>query len=173
MRCPNCDASLSTVDYEGIEIDSCAVCGGDWLERGELGKIVRIREQRFSPEELDAIDAAAKIPGIPYTEIEREIPCPSCGVLTGPINYGGDTGIIINRCSQCEGIWVDRGELDNIQILAETWKDNLPDDLRKYGPKLEQVAREIEERNRVVVSDLPYVAKFINAVINGILDLTI
>ena len=92
-------------------------------------------------------------------------------MLTGPINYGGDTGIIINRCGKCDGIWVDAGELENIQMLVEAWKDNLPADLRKYGPRLDEVTAELEASNNVVVSQLPLVAGFINAAINGILDI--
>lgn len=170
MRCPGCDSNLRTIGYEGIDIESCAVCGGEWLDADELGKIVRIREQRFSAAERSAIDAGARIPGIPVAEIEREVVCPHCGVTTEPINYGGDTGIIINRCRGCRGIWVDSGELEKIQVLVEAWKDNLPADLRKYGPKLDEIAEQLETSNRVVVSQLPGVAGFINAVVNGILD---
>ena len=101
----------------------------------------------------------------------REVLFAALGVLTGAINYGGDTGIIINRCGKCDGIWLDTGELANIQMLVQAWKDNLPADLRKHGPRLDEVAAELEASNKVVVSQLPLVAGFINAAINGILDI--
>ena len=171
MRCPGCDSSLLTVDYEGVTIESCGTCGGEWLDAEELGHIVRIREEHFSEEERQAIDSAARIPGVPVEEIERDIMCPKCGVNTGPINYGADTGIIIDRCPQCSGIWVDSGELEKIQMLVENWKDNLPEDLRRYGPRLDEVAREVTSANQVVVSRLPLVGSLVNAVVNGMLDL--
>jgi Zn-finger nucleic acid-binding protein len=172
MRCPNCDSSLSTIDYEGVAIETCGVCGGEWLDADELGHVVRIREAHFSDEERRAIDSAAKIPGIPWQDIDRDIACPHCDTPTGPINYGADTGIIVDRCPQCHGIWLDASELEKIQILVESWKDNLPEDLRKYGARLGEVANEMETANKVAVSRLPLVGVFINAVVNGILDVT-
>lgn len=171
MRCPNCGSSLSTVDYEGIIIESCGSCRGQWLDADELGKIVRIRERVFSDEERRAIERSGRIPGIPVEEIERDITCPQCGVGTRPINYAVDTGIIIDRCGRCQGIWVDAGELEKIQALVESWKDRLPEDLRRYGPRLEEVAREADDANEVVVSGLPLVGSLVNAVVNGILDI--
>ncbi len=171
MLCPACDSTLSTVTYEGIEVETCNACGGCWLDADELGSIVRLREQRFTAEQRTAIDTFGQIHGIPVQDIERHIICPGCSASTGPINYGGDTGIIINRCPQCHGIWLDVGELEHIQMLVEAWKDGLPDDLRTYGPMLDRVAGELEASNQVTVSTLPLVAGFINAAVNGILDI--
>ena len=66
---------------------------------------------------------------------------------------------------------MDADELEKIQMLVESWKDNLPEDLQQYGPKLRQVADDIESANRVTVSRLPLVGSVINAAINGILDM--
>jgi len=168
MRCPGCDSTLSSLQYEGITVETCGTCSGCWLDADELGRIVRIREKRFSPQQWSSIDSLAKIPGIPVEEIERDIVCPSCDTSTGPINYGGDTGMIIDRCPKCRGIWLDVGELESIQMLVESWKDSLPDDLHRFGPLLDRVADDLKTGNQVAVSNLP--AGFINAVINGILD---
>ncbi len=170
MNCPNCTSELKSIQYEGITIETCPGCGGEWLDADELGHIVRIREVRFSDEERRAIDATAKIPGIPSQEIERDVTCPKCGNATGPINYGADTGIIIDRCGQCHGIWLDADELEKIQMLIETWKDNLPEDLKKYGPHLRKIAVELDRADDVTLSRLPIVGSYINAVVNGILD---
>ncbi len=170
MHCPACKSTLSTVTYEGIELDTCNKCSGCWLDADELGHIVRLREQRFTAEQQSAIDTAGRIPGIPVDDNERDIVCPGCGTVTGPINYGGDTGIIIDRCPECRGIWLDVGELEHIQMLVEAWKDGLPEDLRTYAPMLDRVAEELEASNEVTV---PHAAGFINAGINGILDITL
>ena len=173
MQCPACDATLSMVTYEGVEVGHCNVCGGCWLDADELGRIVSLREKRFTAAQRSAIDTAGRIPGIPVDDIERDIVCQGCKASTGPINYGGDTGIIINRCPQCRGIWLDVGELEHIQMLVEAWKDGLPDDLRTYRPMLDRVAEELDASNQVTVSTLPLVAGFINAAINGVLDIKV
>ena len=171
MRCPHCDTTLSTIDYEGVAIETCGSCGGEWLDDTELGHIVRIREETFSDEERRILDGATKIPGIPVADAGRDIVCPTCSATTVPVNYGGDTGIIIDRCPECHGIWLDGGELEKVQVLVEAWKDGLPEDLKKYGPKLQKVATELESRNKVAVSRLPLIGGFVNAMVGGILDL--
>lgn len=46
MRCPGCDEPLSTyefpeVDGASFDVELCAVCGGIWLDRGELARVQR------------------------------------------------------------------------------------------------------------------------------------
>jgi Zn-finger nucleic acid-binding protein len=40
MNCPVCNLEMRTSDREGIDIQYCTKCGGVWLERGKLEKIV-------------------------------------------------------------------------------------------------------------------------------------
>ena len=63
-------------------------------------------------------------------------------------------------------MWVDKGELEKVQQLVEGWDDQLPDDLKKYGPKLREVAVRIDSEDDVQVSRF----SLVNALINGVLD---
>ena len=148
MQCPTCQTPLRTMDYEGIRIDSCGDCGGTWLDAGELKHVVRAREVRFDPDERRAIASAAKITGIKMSEVDRAYTCPKCKEQTSAIHYGGDSGIIIDRCPACRGIWLDQGELEKIQQIVEGWEDCLPDDLAKHGAKLRQIAVDMEYRRQ-------------------------
>lgn len=172
MRCPHCQADLRIESYEGVEIETCDGCGGEWIDYDELRKIVRLREVKFTPEEQRAISAASSIAPDVLKTLDRDLPCPKCGGTTDALNYGGDTGIVVDRCTQCHGIWLDREELEKVQAVIEGWDDALPEDLRKYGPKLHDVAVQMDRADDVRVSRLPFVGRFINAAINGILDLT-
>jgi Zn-finger nucleic acid-binding protein len=167
MNCPNCNKLLRTIDYEGIHIETCPSCGGEWLDAEELGHVVKAREVRFDSEERRAIAAAARVTGVVLADVDRDLTCPKCFAKTDPVNYGGDTGIIIDKCTGCGGIWVDHNELEKIQMLIEGWEDQLPEDLAKYGPRLRQITREVDERDDVTVSRVG----FINAIINGVLDI--
>jgi hypothetical protein len=40
--------------------------------------------------------------------------CPKCGAELVPVPY---RGIELDKCSRCQGVWVDFGELD--QVVAE------------------------------------------------------
>jgi uncharacterized protein len=46
--------------------------------------------------------------------------CPKCGMELIEINY---KGIKIDECSECEGIWLDAGELATVAKLEKTGLD--------------------------------------------------
>lgn len=166
MKCPQCKSGLEAISYEGIHIETCPACHGEWLDGGELGHINRAREARFDPEERRAVAAAVKIKGVKLSDVDRDLACPKCGGQTDAVNFGGNSGIIIDRCTKCGGIWLDAEELEKIQILVEGWQDGLQDDLAKYGPRLHENAKDVDRRDDCSPSRFG----FINAVINGILD---
>ena len=173
MNCPNCKTELSGIEYEGIGIETCQACGGEWLDADELGKIVRIREVKFDEHERRAIAESTTITGVRLEDVDRDLICPKCGGTTDALNYGGDTGIILDRCTGCGGFWLDGDELEKVQMLVEGWNDALPDDLQKYGPKLRDVAARLDREDDVEISRLPLIGGFINTIINGILDVTV
>lgn len=41
MRCPKCGMELAEVDFRGVEVDTCFTCGGMYLDRGEIDKILK------------------------------------------------------------------------------------------------------------------------------------
>lgn len=167
MKCPNCGALLRTIEYEGIHLETCRDCQGEWLDADELKHVVKAREVRFDVQERRAIAESTTIQGVKLDEVDRDLACPKCGGQTDAINYGGDSGIVIDRCTTCHGIWLDADELEHIQMLVEGWDDGLKDDLAKYGPKMRKVAADVDRRDDVEVSSLG----FMNAIINGILDI--
>ncbi len=166
MKCPSCQSGLKTIRYEGIRIETCSACGGEWLDADELGQVNRVREVRFDPDERRAVAEATKITGVKLADVDRDLPCPKCAGQTDAINFGGDTGIIIDRCTSCKGMWLDASELEKVQMLVEGWRDGLKDDLARFGPRLREIAAEVDRRDDVTVSRFG----FVNAIINGILD---
>jgi Zn-finger nucleic acid-binding protein len=46
--------------------------------------------------------------------------CPKCGMQLIEINY---KGIAVDKCSSCEGIWLDAGELEAVSKFENTGKD--------------------------------------------------
>jgi len=48
--------------------------------------------------------------------------CPKCGMELIEIDY---KGIKIDRCSECEGIWLDAGELETMSKLEKSGIDKL------------------------------------------------
>ena len=48
--------------------------------------------------------------------------CPKCGMELIEIDY---KGIKVDKCSECEGVWVDAGELGAISKFEKTSLDKL------------------------------------------------
>ncbi|MCL4691468.1 MAG: zf-TFIIB domain-containing protein [Candidatus Hydrogenedentes bacterium] len=172
MNCPGCGRTLEPITYEGITLESCPGCGGEWLDGDELKHITEIREDKFDEQARKAIAESTTIHGVKLENVDRDLVCPKDGSPTDPINFGGDTGIILDRCTGCGGFWLDAGELEKVQRLVEGWDDKLTGDLAQYGAQLRNVAVDGDRNDDVTVSRIPLVGRFINACVNGILDIT-
>ena len=48
--------------------------------------------------------------------------CPKCGMELIEIDY---KGIKVDKCSECEGVWLDAGELEAISRFEKTNLDKL------------------------------------------------
>ena len=48
--------------------------------------------------------------------------CPKCGMQLLEIDY---KGIKVDKCSECEGIWLDAGEMDAVSKLEKAGLDKL------------------------------------------------
>lgn len=48
--------------------------------------------------------------------------CPKCGMELIEIDY---KDIKIDKCSECEGVWLDAGELDTISKITKSGLDKL------------------------------------------------
>ncbi len=54
--------------------------------------------------------------------------CPKCGMKLVEIDY---KGIKIDKCSECEGVWLDAGELDAVSRLDKSVASKLLSALRR------------------------------------------
>ena len=60
MKCPRCGSVLNQIQKEGVKIEVCSGCHGEWLHAGELQKIVERHSEVFTPEEIASLDAVNK-----------------------------------------------------------------------------------------------------------------
>jgi Zn-finger nucleic acid-binding protein len=58
-QCPEDKSALVPIHYHGVEIDRCALCGGVWLDHGELEII--LRKKRVSTVVGNALDAGSEV----------------------------------------------------------------------------------------------------------------
>jgi len=138
--CPRCKTGMSPLEYEGVPIDRCDRCRGEWLDGGELKRILdAAREHPEASAEVEALKQP-KIRGVLLAEVRENLPCPACGQTMEAFNYAGDTGIILDRCRHCGGIWLDAGELEKVQHVIEAADETADQDFKRYSGRVRQVA---------------------------------
>ncbi len=108
MFCPHCKIKLNSAILNNVEIDYCSHCLGLWFEEDELrwAKDEKDKDLKWLDIDLWKDEKKFKISyGIRL--------CPSCRVPLYEVYYG-DSGIIIDVCNLCQGIWLDRAEFKKI-----------------------------------------------------------
>ncbi len=126
MYCPRCNSLLAekTInDLSGsIQVDTCPSCNGTWFDKGELDQIENLVE-------LSIIE----IRNIPKKQLQLEkLKCPACNLhpTLSKHEHKRDKKVIFDYCDVCNGIWLDKGELEAIQ------KDNLLKTIRTLFKKM-------------------------------------
>ena len=116
MDCPVCKNAMLTLELQDVEIDYCADCGGIWLDAGELELL--LGEPQKAKQLLDSfkIDSSSN---------ERIRKCPICYKKMQKVIVGSSKPtLLIDKCRRGDGLWFDKGELNDIFDRAELDKDN-------------------------------------------------
>jgi Zn-finger nucleic acid-binding protein len=106
-----------------ITIDECQGCGGVWFERGEFDKVLRIQIGSHSPsmeQEKLLGEAATKL------ETCEGLTCPGCEKDLASFKLKAQD-LVIDSCPRCEGLWLDKGELDTLKGMAQKRQARLPE----------------------------------------------
>jgi len=122
LPCPNDGSPLVERLYEkGILVDMCDHCGGVLLNAGELKKIQQTIENDYS-EELKQFEEhyAERAYEMARQETIPQRNCPRCSKLMEKCDYGFSSQIMLDVCLGCKGIWLDKGELEALEIFFES-----------------------------------------------------
>ncbi|HLZ55104.1 MAG TPA: zf-TFIIB domain-containing protein [Verrucomicrobiae bacterium] len=148
MNCPRCRAALNRVEYDGQIVEVCPDCKGEWLHAGELQKLVEHHDEVFTPEEIASLDAVNKEIFTAEKDDHDELNCPVCGTVPMEhFNYGDTSGIVLHKCTECGGIWMDKDQLQKVEEVVDGWKADLNQDEAKYGPIVDKI--EVEEQKEL------------------------
>ena len=121
MRCPRDQSELKTRVYEAdVEIDECPTCAGCFLDKGELEAI------QESMEKERAANAKISPPADTVPDaIEPLVDCPKCGVRMDRRRYGLGSQTMIDACPEGCGLWLDGGELEELEAFYERSHDEV------------------------------------------------
>lgn len=114
MNCPKCNQTFVPHTLGFTAVDQCQQCGGFWFDGGELAKSQATSEpdtrwmdvDLWKDQELFHVEAGG-------------MKCPRCGAQMAAVKYG-ETGVTVDACASCEGVWLEKGEYE--QILAALYE---------------------------------------------------
>jgi Zn-finger nucleic acid-binding protein/predicted RNA-binding Zn-ribbon protein involved in translation (DUF1610 family) len=106
--CPLCRNSLAMALVDHQKVEACPKCLGLLMPRTTFASVVTDRRARFKGlEDLPrALDERALAP---------EVDCPACSHRMETHRYYGPGNVAIDSCRECELVWVDSGELTQIE----------------------------------------------------------
>ena len=107
--CPTCGTHLNNYKVFRMSFEGCPKCKGIWLIKDELRELKNNLwhgSMRWMNDEIDAVEKASA------RKTDRA--CVKCkSVKMVAVTFGKST-IIIDRCPQCHGMWLDRGEFKSL-----------------------------------------------------------
>jgi|JI10StandDraft_1071094.scaffolds.fasta_scaffold427216_1 Zn-finger nucleic acid-binding protein len=118
--CPRDRATLLPVDVLGLAVDTCPTCSGLWFDLGELRRAEALEDQ-----DLHWLEFTLWRDEHRFQLTPTPMPCPRCAAKLGSALYH-DTGVLVHTCPDCEGTWLDRGDLTAIVRHLEAELDALP-----------------------------------------------
>ena len=104
VNCPKCRKEpLRREEHDGVEVDRCQQCKGLWFDAGELESI----KGMAAAVELDSGDIETG----KHHDAMRIYDCPRCGgTMTSAIDPRQPI-ISFETCQDCQGSFLDAGEL--------------------------------------------------------------
>jgi hypothetical protein len=91
----------------------------EFIARQEYERLKKIEEEKHR---MLAAEEKKKLKELHHMR------CPKCGMELVAINY---KNIEIDKCSECEGVWLDAGELEAVSKLETSSIDKLLSVFRK------------------------------------------
>ncbi len=168
MQCPQCNASLQATVYEHVPIHACESCGGEFVGGEEFARIIEHRQKQFTDALRTELAECKPSFGEVSTQPDRSLGCPACGQEMAVTNYAGDSGIFVDSCTVCGGLWLDRKELEKIQVVMERWADEAKPQIQALAGELELARQRATGRTSGAFGGSRFA--FVNAMINRLLD---
>ncbi len=130
LECPR-DHSIMAENVTGEAIlDLCGKCGGQFFDTGELFSAFGLKAD---PSLWDRDETASAVR-------EGTIACPRCNkmMLLQDIKHES-TKVEIDRCPHCRGIWLDKGEVEQIMAISEKMRPIVDAELAKAKEDLDKM----------------------------------
>lgn len=111
--CPVCNTALTDKMYDGVAFLECPQCAGIWIYETDLKQLETKNIKDLN--QLDIMDVPIK----PVESPADVLTCLECGGTMEQFHFMMDTPIMLHRCDACEGLWINHGELTQMEAAIE------------------------------------------------------
>jgi len=170
MNCAKCEGEMNAVEINGVELYICGSCEGIWFDYEKLCKIIQIPEEKLKNSQI-----AQSLEKNHEDVREFYAICPKCKKPMEVQVYCYDSGVEIDRCAVCGGIWLDDGEIRAIIDYCKKNKGPLPPEkVLDMKIKLAEVKRNCRDMDDNIYTGADAAAEVVGdiifAILEGILD---
>jgi len=142
-------ATLQPTTYEEyLPVNECQSCGGAWLRANEY--TIWLRTQTPGTYDLTGIDGLQISQQI--TDSSQAAFCPDCGHFLRSYNVGSKVDFHLDRCNNCNGVWLDKNEWGGLKAA------DLHDEVNRIFTKPWQ--KQIQEEETADKLDGMYLERF-------------
>jgi len=107
---------MITLELADVEIDFCTGCSGVWLDAGELEQLLGDSQNTAGLLKSFKIDTQSA---------EKPRKCPICLKKMQKVNVSlAESPLLLDKCAKGDGLWFDKGELQDILNTAQLDKDS-------------------------------------------------
>lgn len=155
MPCPSCGFGFKEIRIDHIVLDECRSCGGIWFEHDELRLLKDAQNERLGWLDTDLFADPIKIKAMPSSLL-----CPTDDTPLARVTYDG-SDIKVDVCSICKGVWLNKGELEQILSFLES---------KAYSQPLCEYARSLgEELKDILIGQEPIVSEIKDVYVVGLM----
>ena len=121
LVCPRCRSTMKQKIVGEAVIDVCPKCEGTYFDVGELFAALGTTAD---PSYWDRSESAGVVKDSGFN-------CPRCraGMLQQEIKYA-DKRVEIDRCSKCDGVFLDKGESEQLKAVGAAAAESVRDERR-------------------------------------------
>jgi Zn-finger nucleic acid-binding protein len=122
MKCPKCEGEFSTRYVKDVKVEECKQCHGVWFDATELEEATKEVDQDLRWMDFDLWKNQDSI------DVSRgTLMCPRCNIPMAMVKYG-PTEVQVDTCTNCHGIWLDKGEFEEIISALEDELSSMSED---------------------------------------------
>jgi len=138
--CPKCGTGMYPLEIENVQVDLCPKCRGMWFDAGELSRAMGLM---FSDRPWAQSLATAT---------RTSHPCPACSAPLYERQLEKGSGIMVDQCLKCKGLYLDRDEF----ARARQYLQRMGVPVRRHKSE----ARAALAQSREIAKDSPALALF-------------